>query len=75
MSILELYPYDLLTSHPSRLMAGLGLWSSLHHLSTGNVRVLLVADNLRTEDVVRGFDHVAVPLAQLEQAMSQAAGK
>lgn len=69
MSILELYPYDLLTSHPSRLMAGLGFWSSLHHLSTGNVRVLLVADNLRTEDVVRGFDHVAVPLAQLPATM------
>jgi hypothetical protein len=72
MAIVQLIPFDLLTAEPMRLMAPLGFWASLPRLTrggTGTARLLMVADNLRPEDVVRGFDTVAIPRHQLPPHM------
>src|SRR5687768_5608203 len=66
MAIIQLDPYDLLTAPPARLLLPTGFWASLARLSpTGTARLLMVADNLRPEDVLAGFAELALPMREL----------
>ena len=72
MAIVQIEPFDLITTSPARLMSPTGFWSSLTRLTThntGTARLLLVADNVGPEDILAGFRRVAVPKADLETTM------
>lgn len=59
--IVELEPFDLLTTSPTLLLASGGLWSSLPRISRGEglARLLFVADTLEKDQVLRDFQAVA----------------
>jgi len=61
--IYQLGAFDYLTSSPSRLMNSAGLWESLPRLARGlpQARLLIVADTLRQEEILNGFQAVATP--------------
>lgn len=66
MPIVEVLPYDLLTADEGRVMAPLGFWAAMNRYArTNTARLLMIADNLRPDDVVRGFEAGAVPLPAL----------
>ncbi|HID89404.1 MAG TPA: hypothetical protein EYP52_06815 [Anaerolineae bacterium] len=67
MPVVQLVPFDLQTSPPGRIMAQVGFWASLPRIVRGLpvARLLMVADNLRPEDVLDGFRRVAVPEEEL----------
>ena len=70
MAIVQIEPFDLLTSSPTHLMSTTGFWASLSRITTfGTARLLVVTDNLRVEDVLSGFASVAVGLEELELTM------
>lgn len=70
MAIVQIEPFDLLTSSPTHLMSTTGFWASLSRITTfGTARLLVVTDNLRVEDVLSGFHGVAVGLEELELTM------
>jgi len=61
--IYQLGAFDYLTSSPSRLVNSAGLWESLPRLAHGlpQARLLIVADTLRQEEILNGFQRVATP--------------
>lgn len=72
MSIIQITPFDLITSSSLKLMASTGFWSSLTRItrhSTGTARLLLVTDKLKLQDIKDGFSQVAVPREQLDMTM------
>ncbi len=72
MPVVQLIPFDLQTSPPGRIMAPVGFWASLPRIVRGLpvARLLMVADNLRPEDVLEGFRKVAVPERELPLGVS-----
>lgn len=72
MAIIQIIPFDLITSNKSRLMAPTGFWSSLIRITrynSGTARLLLVTDNLRVEDILNGFHQVATNKEELNTTM------
>ena len=68
MAIVEIIPYDLLTADEARVMSPLSFWAAMaRYARTGTGRLLMIADNLRAEDVLAGFEQVAVPYSKLPQ--------
>lgn len=72
MSVIQIKPFDLITSSTQRLMAPTGFWSSLTRITrhnSGTARLLLVTDNLKLSDIKDGFNQVATPREQLDTTM------
>lgn len=64
--ILELQTFDYALATQARLLSSAGLWMALPRITRlGTARLLMVADTLRAEDVLTGFQEVATPEAVL----------
>ncbi len=63
MTILELAPFDITTASPSRLVNTAGFWEALPRIARGlpSARLLMVADTLKKETILDGFQSVATP--------------
>ncbi len=60
--ILELQTYDYTLATKARLLSSAGFWTALPRVTRlGAARLLVVADTLRAEDVLQGFQEVATP--------------
>ncbi|MGC1378248.1 MAG: type IV secretory system conjugative DNA transfer family protein [Anaerolineales bacterium] len=61
--IIQLVPYDITTASPARLVNTAGLWEALPRIARGlpSARLLMVADTLKKETILEGFQQVATP--------------
>jgi len=65
--ILELFPFDIVTAPPSRLVATAPFWESLPRICDGLpvARLIITADLLEKEQIFDAFERAAVPPEQL----------
>ncbi len=65
--IVQLDSFDITTASPYHMLASAGLWSALPRLTQGvaAARILVVGDTLKAEDVIKGFESVSAPFADL----------
>jgi len=65
--ILQLAAFDYTTASATRLVGTVGLWEALPRITRGlpTARLLMVADTLRREDILKGFHEVATTEAHL----------
>lgn len=61
--IVEIAPFDITTASPSRLVNTAGFWEALPRIARGlpSARLLMVADTLKKETIIEGFESVATP--------------
>jgi len=71
--IVELFPFDLLTAPDAMLVSTAGLWESLPRLSQGGdipvARLMLAADTLNADDVMRNFTKKATPESNMPEGV------
>jgi hypothetical protein len=68
MTIVQLELFDLLTANTAQVMGATGFWANLSRLTRehgGGARLLMVADNLKPEEVVERFRRQAIPMTHL----------
>jgi uncharacterized membrane protein len=72
MTIVQIELFDLLTANTGQVMGSTGFWASLARLTReneGGARLLMVADNLKPQEVVDRFAAQAVPMTHLPAAL------